>query len=213
MARTCSNDECPDYLATGTRQEFMESVSFCTACGESLEAEAPLEPAEEVALDPAQIAFLEQQLSAEQNLPLAILGGGVAALASAGIWAGITASTGYQIGFMAIGVGFVVGFAVRALGKGISSPFGVIGAISSLVGCALGNLFAVTQIVAGNEGVPFIEALPQLTLPMAQELMVAFFTPMDLLFYAIAIYYGYSLSFRQISGDELQSKLGGVSGA
>ena len=73
-------------------------------------------------------------------------------------------------------------------------------------------LLAVTAIIAGNDGVPLLEALPQLTPALAWDLMVAFFGPMDLLFYAIAVYEGYKLSFRQISQQELGEMLAGSTG-
>lgn len=165
--------------------------------------------AEGPSLEPSQIQYLEQRLASEQNMVLAIVAGAVASLVGAVAWAGITVVTGYQIGFMSIGIGFLVGFAVRTLGKGISSPFGVVGAIFSLVGCGLGNLLAVLAMVAENEGIEFFSALSQLNFPMMQELMVATFTPMDLLFYAIAIYYGFKLAFRQLDDAELGQMLTG----
>lgn len=166
------------------------------------EAEAPT-------LDPAQVAYLEQRLQSEQNLPLGAIAGAAAALVGAAAWAGITVATGYQIGFMAIGVGFLVGFAVRIAGRGVSTPFGVIGAVLALAGCALGNLLAVTAIVAAANDVSLLEALPQLDFPLVRELMVATFGYMDLLFYGIAVYEGYRLSFRELGAGEVQSMLGG----
>ena len=164
---------------------------------------------EELQLDPAQMAFLQQKLDAEQNLGMALGAGLVSSLAGAGLWAGITVATGYQIGFMAIGVGFLVGFAVRAAGKGVSSVFGVVGAVFALVGCALGNLLAVAAIVGQNEGVPFLDVLTQLDFALIQELMVATFSPMDLLFYGFAIYEGYRLSFREITPEDVDAALSG----
>ena len=159
-------------------------------------------------LDPAQIAYLQQRLEAEQNLLAGVAAGATASLAGAGAWAAITVATGYQIGFMAIGVGFLVGFAVRAAGKGTTSIFGIAGAALALVGCALGNLLAVTAIVANNEGLAFFEALSLLTPQVARDLMVAFASPMDVLFYGFAIYEGYRLSFRQLGEEELTGMLG-----
>jgi hypothetical protein len=161
-------------------------------------------------LDPAQIQYVQQQLQADQNLPLAAVAGLGASLVGAALWAGVTVVSGYQIGFMAIGIGFLVGFAVRSLGKGITSAFGVLGAAFSLLGCALGNLLAVTALVAREQGVPFLEAVAQLDADLIQSLMVETFTPMDLLFYAVALYYGYKLSFRQITDADLASKLSGA---
>ena len=164
-------------------------------------------------LDPSQIQFLQQRLESEQNLPLAAVGGLGASILGAGVWAGVTVASGYQIGFMAIGIGFLVGFAVRSLGKGITSMFGVLGAALSLFGCALGNLLAVTALVAREQGIGFLDALSQLNLGLIQELMVAFFGLMDLLFYAIALYYGYKLAFRQLTEEDLQRMLSGGAAA
>ena len=163
-------------------------------------------------LDPAQVAYLEQQLASEQNLVLGAVAGAAAAAIGAAAWAGLTVVTGYQIGFMAVGVGFAVGLAVRVAGKGVTSVFGVVGAALSLLGCAVGNLLAVTAIVAQNESVPFVDAVLQLDVPLIQELMTVTFHPMDLLFYGIAVYEGYRLSFRQLTSEELEGMLSGQRG-
>jgi len=168
----------------------------------------PSEP-QDPELDASQVEYLKQRLQSEQNLPLAIVAGLVASLAGAAVWAGLTVATGYQIGFMAIGIGFLVGFAVRSAGKGITSVFGVIGAAFSLLGCAAGNLLAVSAMVAQAEDMPLMAVLQQLDLGLIQELMMASFSPMDLLFYAIALYYGYKLAFRQLTGDDLTRMLSG----
>jgi len=160
-------------------------------------------------IDPSQMQYLRQRLESEQNLPLALVAGAGAAIVGAAVWAGVTVATEYQIGFMAIGIGFLVGFAVRSLGKGITSTFGLLGATLSLLGCALGNLLTVTAIVAKQEGVAFLDALSQLDAELAAKLMGAFFSPMDLLFYLIALYYGYKLSFRQITEADLDRMLSG----
>ena len=55
----------------------------------------------------------ESAAPAASNLPPGVVAGLGAAIVGAAIWAAITAATDYQIGFMAIGVGFLAGFAVR----------------------------------------------------------------------------------------------------
>lgn len=171
--------------------------------------EMQAEQASAAPIDPAQAQYLEQQLASQQNLIAGLLGGAAASAFGAAAWAGITVASEYQIGFMAIGVGFLVGFAVRFAGKGVTSVFGVVGAFFALLGCLVGNLLAVTAVAAGNEGLGLIEVLPQLTPVIALDLMIAWFTPIDLLFYAIAVYEGYRLSFRQVSAEELDRMLTG----
>ena len=168
---------------------------------------------QDTGIDPSQIEYLKQRLESEQNLLLGIVAGAVASLAGAGVWAGVTVATGYQMGFMAIGIGFLVGFGVRALGKGVTNIFGIVGAALSLLGCALGNLLAVSAMVAAEEGVPFMSLIAQLNPALVQELMVAFFSPMDLLFYGIAVYYGYKLAFRQLTDQDLNQILSGGAAA
>lgn len=41
-------------------------------------------------------------------------------LVSALLWAAITVATGHQIGYMALTAGFIVGFAVRFAGRGMT---------------------------------------------------------------------------------------------
>jgi len=171
-------------------------------------AQTPPEPA----IDPAQVAYLQQRLLSEQNLMLGVAAGAVAAVLGAAAWAGVTVASGYQIGFMAIGVGFGVGFAVRRAGRGTTSAFGMVGASFALLGCAAGNLLAVTAIVASKEGVTLLDALRSLDVELAKRLMIAFFSPMDPLFYGLAVYEGYRLSFRQISREELDGMLSGGAG-
>ncbi|MFN9880838.1 MAG: hypothetical protein ACK557_20410 [Planctomycetota bacterium] len=158
-------------------------------------------------IDAATLHLVQTRLQGEQNLPLAIVGGLVAALVGAAIWAAVTVATGYQIGWMAVGVGFLVGLAVRVLGKGITPIFGVIGAAGALFGCLLGNLLSVCGFFAGNQGVPFLElTLSTLTDPSAIiDLFKATFHPMDLLFYGIAVYQGYQFAFRNVTVEDIKA--------
>src|SRR5882672_10328355 len=71
-----------------------------------------------------------------ENLPMGFMAGLIAAAVGAGLWALVTILTGYQIGWMAVGVGFLVGWAVRAGGKGTHTVFGMMGAMLALGGCA-----------------------------------------------------------------------------
>ncbi len=134
-------------------------------------------------------------LNPESNsLPLALLAGGVAAAAGAALWAIVTVATGLKIGWMAVGIGFLVGYAVRVFGKGSDPMFQVLGAVLSLLGCLSGNLLMVCLFASRQESVPLLTILTHLNPSVVVDLMVASFRPMDLLFYAIAIYEGYRFS-------------------
>ena len=142
----------------------------------------------------------------EQNLPPALLGGGIAALVGAGIWAVVTVATGYQIGWVAVGVGFLVAMTVRFLGKGIDPVFGIVGAVWALIGCLLGNMLAICAMMASALEMSFVDVVGMMNPDMMAALMGEWFSPMDLLFYGIALYEGYKFSFRQLEAEDLKQE-------
>lgn len=157
--------------------------------------------------DPIKFEQLMNDIKSKQNLPMAIVGGLAASIVAAVVWAIITYATGYQIGFMAIGVGILVGFAVNFFGKGMTTSFGIVGALFALFGCILGNLLTAVIAAYSLEGVSFLQiVMTFLTSPgVALEIMKETFSPIDLLFYGIAVYEGYRFSFRRISDEEMAS--------
>lgn len=153
----------------------------------------------------AAVAELIKKLHSQQNFPLAIVAAVVSALVGATLWAVITVSTEYQIGFMAVGVGALVGFSVRILGKGVDQKYGILGAIFALVGCLLGNLFTQVGFAATELDVNFFEILFGLSSEVIVEIYAQSFAPMDLLFYGIAVYEGFKFSFQQLDDSQLST--------
>jgi hypothetical protein len=147
-------------------------------------------------------------LRSEQNLVNGAAAGLVVCVVAAGIWATVTILTGYQVGWIAIGIGFVVGYAIQLTGKGIDQAFGITGGVFALVGCALGNVFTISYFVAGSEGIPFMEILTQLDLEIVADMLVSTFEIMDVLFYGFAAYFGYKYAFRQVTSKDIARALG-----
>jgi hypothetical protein len=154
-----------------------------------------------------QVDAAVDRLKSEENFSLAMITGGIASLIGAGIWAAITIATEYQIGWLAVGVGFLVAITIRQTGKGMSQKFQVLGATLALLGCVLGNFFTICGFIAQSEAMGFFEIITQINPAAIPDLMAATFSPMDLLFYGIAVYEGYRLSLRQISEDELIAEI------
>jgi hypothetical protein len=161
----------------------------------------------EIEIDPVKLKMLNDRLRSQQNLVGGIIAGVAAAGVGAILWAIITVTTGFQIGFMAIGVGFLVGLAVRTVGKGVGSIFGLTGAVLALVGCVTGNLLAICGLLAKHNDIPFFTVLSVLEFEAVKNLMVAGFSPIDLLFYGIAVYEGYKLSFRRLTAADVETIL------
>jgi antitoxin component YwqK of YwqJK toxin-antitoxin module len=146
-------------------------------------------------------------LRKQQDPVLAAVGGLSAAILGAIIWAIITVATNYQIGYMAIAVGLLVGFAVRYFGAGVDKYFGYIGAVLALVGCALGNLLSQIIFAADAESVGYMDILVMLNFDLIVLIFEETFSPMDVLFYGIAAYEGYKFAFRKIT-EEIYEKAG-----
>ncbi|MBD3239693.1 MAG: hypothetical protein GF331_03845 [Chitinivibrionales bacterium] len=159
--------------------------------------------ATELRLDEHKARQYIEKLRLEQNLPMGLVAGALASALGAVLWATVTALSGLQIGWMAVGIGFLVGFAVRTFGKGIDKVFGVTGAALSLLGCVVGNFVSILIIISREQTLPMGTLLANLSPAVCLELMAAAFHPLDLLFYAIAVYEGYRFSFRVIDQQEL----------
>jgi hypothetical protein len=137
-----------------------------------------------------------EQLDDQPNLLMGLIGGVLAMLVGAIVWGTVTYFTEYQIGWMAIGVGFLVGIAIKFFGRGKSPVFGISGAVLALIGCVLGNLIFYTGIIAQEQGASFLEVffLLLLTPAAAIEVFTIAFDFMDIFFYALAAYAGFSAS-------------------
>ncbi len=87
----------------------------------------------------------------------ALFGGGLAAAVGGSIWGLIVSLTGYVIGYMALGIGLLCGYAVVLFsrgGKGI--PLQVVAVLSSVLGIAIGKyatfFYFVKKAVAKQHG-------------------------------------------------------------
>lgn len=177
---------------------------------EEQDENSSLPPPEQPVMSEAEMRFALNRLREQQNLVAGVVLGAAAALVGAVIWAVITAVTEYQIGWMAVGIGFLVAYAIRVAGKGIDKVFGIVGAFLSLVGCILGNLLTTIYFIAKTEDMPYLEVLAALDLRLLIEIMTATFQPMDVLFYALAMYVGYRYAFRPVTPVDLSRSRGRV---
>jgi len=112
----------------------------------------------------------------------------------AALWAGVTVLTGYQIGWMAVGVGAMVGVAVRTAGRGTTKAFGILGAVLALGGCLVGNFLTGVVVLSRHWDISFATFFTRLTPELTSRMMTAMFSPLDLLFYALALWQGYKFA-------------------
>ena len=139
----------------------------------------------------------EEAIAPSGNMVLGVLAGAGAAIVGALIWMGLTVATNMHIGYVAIGIGALVGVAVRYAGKGSTVPFGVVGAGFTLVGCLLGEALAQIQLAASSAGVGFFQMLGQVDVSALFSNVATGSGPITYFIYAIGIYEGYKLSLHR----------------
>ena len=188
--------------------EAAEAVEATRIAEDVDPANDPEATPEEPVINEQQAAMLMQTFAEEQNLLMGTISGLLAALVGAGIWAGVTIATEYQIGWMAVGIGFLVGLAVQFAGKGISPIFGWTAAALSMFGCVVGNILTYTWFIADYEGLGFMEVASQLNVAAIVGLLATTFGAMDILFYGLAVYFGYKTAFRQVTQADLDRVAG-----
>lgn len=166
------------------------------------------EPPAERVLTAEEKQAAAELLRQEQNLVVGAVAGFLTAVVAAIAWAAITVAAGYTIGWLAVGIGFATGFAVRTAGKGVEPIFGIVGGIMSLIGCILGNVFTIAWYIAEDAGMKVVDVLSQMDIPIVIDLMLDSFQITDILFYALAIYFGYRYSIRDLTAADYDRALG-----
>lgn len=136
------------------------------------------------------------------SLGVAVIAAAAAGALSAAIWAAISVVTGYQIGLVAIGIGILVGFAVRQFGRGDTAAFRLVAAVVSLLSCVSGNLIIACVFFARQIEAPVLQVVASLDTDLLVDLLTATFDPMDLLFYALAVWQGWKLAVADEAVEE-----------
>jgi hypothetical protein len=144
----------------------------------------------------AKDATMDGVRGREANLPFGILAGAIAAIIGALIWMGITVATGLHVGYVALGVGALVGLTVRFVGNGRSAIFGIIGAVLTLIGCLGGEVLTVVQLASTPQR-DFLNTLTTIDLTQLATNIFDKMDPIMYLIYAIGIFEGYKLSIRK----------------
>lgn len=188
LSRDFVNEKGLVCYRTGELPDFEEECENFEN-DEELEKWAPPKP------EDFPVSMTREELLAEENLPKGLLCGVVAALIGAVAWGLISVSTGYRIGYMAIAIGFLVGFAMRQ-GKGIRPVFGILGAALALFSCVLGDFFSIIGYISKDYEMPFFKVLAEADYGEIFTLILNNVASMTALFYGFAVYEGYKFSFR-----------------
>ncbi len=117
----------------------------------------------------------------------AVVLGVLAALGGAAVWVAVGAATKHEIGFVALGVGYLVSFSMSRV-RATWNRLPVVAAVVALVAVVVGDLVLDIVLQAQHEGVGLGEAFSTvLTSPsIAKDVFAAYFTPIDLLLWLLA---------------------------
>ncbi|GGU91663.1 hypothetical protein GCM10010275_30670 [Streptomyces litmocidini] len=139
---------------------------------------------------PQQYPMAPPPAPARANVGLGLVAGLVAALVAAGLYGGIAGAVEREIGWAAVGVGFLVGFAAGKAG-GDNPVLSVVSAVFSLGSVYLGQLVALSVIGGKELGVSPTELLFQhfdvLTSAWKEDL-----DPLTFLFFGLAAFAAFS---------------------
>ena len=142
----------------------------------------------------------EEEFSGEVLLP-ALLGGFIAAVLGGAIWGGIAIWTGFEIGYVAWGVGLLCGLGVVMMSQGKrGAPLQIIAVVASVLGILIGKYMSFFDIVKGvvaeEKGTEAVESMSMFSMEMAQffgENLTAMSSGFDALWIVLAVYTAWSI--------------------
>lgn len=125
------------------------------------------------------------------NVGLGIVAALVAALVAAAAYGGIMNAIEREIGYAAVGVGAIVGFAAGKLG-GRNPVLPVVGAVLSVVSVFVGELFFYALVLAGASGVGVGDVLSTVGVSGLVDIWKEDADIMNFLFLALGAFAGFS---------------------
>ena len=143
------------------------------------------------------LAEVANEKASEKDIPMALLGGLVGSIIGASLWALVALISGYQVGFVAIGVGFFAGHGVAmAVSKRKAFFLQIISAIFATFGILLGMMVtSVCEVVkyysAKNFNISYFNS--DLWLQVLKNLPKDF-NFFSCLFIVIALFYSWRIS-------------------
>ena len=136
------------------------------------------------------------------------IGGLIAGLLGAYLWASFALKTDFRISWIAIGIGIAVGLTFRAfslermLGPGGSFIYGLVAAAIALLSCAAGDLLYVILGMANELNISRLEAIARIDYKKSREIIESMMTLKVGGFYFIAAFVAYKAPTQFIEDDK-----------
>ena len=133
------------------------------------------------------------------NILLALILGSLAGVIAGIIWYFFSILTGYQIGYIAIGVGFLIGWAVVfGSGKKRGAVLQILSAVITLVTLFISEYFMTLYyfrqyMLKNNSEFPDYNGEMFFVSPFEPDVLSSMISPMGLLIWGIGVYFAYSI--------------------
>ena len=113
-----------------------------------------------------------------------------------------------RMGWIAIGIGVGVATAMRKVGKGRHPIFAIVAAALAVLGILAGNLFTLAAVLARESGESVFVCLKLMAQKpgLTADTLGQNFRTMDVLFYGLALFFGFKDSRRELTLAEHTSR-------
>lgn len=162
----------------------------------------------QMSLDPAEAARIVHVIQTEitpipsssgqalvsTSIPMALLGGLVAAIGGGIVWGLIVKVTDFEIGFMAVGVGLLCGYCVVLSSRGKKGiPYQACAISTSILGIVIGKYATTYFVLQGLLAEKYPQAVGKISffsgafLNLGTKMLIDTFHPLDILWIILAV--------------------------
>ncbi len=145
-------------------------------------------PEDEAGVWGPQLDPVSAQLKARSGLAGAVFAGAVAGALGVAAWVLLTWQTGSIFVVMALGIGYLVGMAVRVFGGSSKPIFGLTAALLTLVASVFGLVLSAAAIIARQEELPFQEVVGSLDPAIVIQVLEQVTSPITIIILLFAVY-------------------------
>ncbi len=149
-----------------------------------------------IQMNEAEYDNLINTIDNKANYPLSIILGFIFGIVGAAIWALISKATGYNLGIIAILIGFLISQGFVMGGRSTKMGMGVIAAIIALISVLIGNIILAFLFIAEYAHISFVELVTSFDYGnYLFELLKDIHSPLDIVFYPIAMITAFKRSY------------------
>jgi hypothetical protein len=131
----------------------------------------------------------------------------ITSLLAASIWAFISYVGNAQIGYVAVGIGIIVGGTIKILCNPVGKSFAITAMIYSFIGVLLGNLWTIGLFATEGTGLSFFQLINGMDYGEAFKYHIENFDGYDIAFYGLSVGAAFRLSYVRLTYDELDFML------